>query len=73
MPEVKYRTPSYRHHKASGQAIVSIYGRDYYLGLNGSAASREKYDQLIAEWYATKILPPSSEESREAERQDMQI
>ena len=73
MPELKYRPPRYRHHKASGQAIVSINGRDYYLGLHGSAGSREKYDQLIAEWYAAKVQPPSSEEHREAERQDLRI
>jgi integrase len=44
--------PSYRLHKQSGQAIVTLCGKDHLLGLFGSAASREKYDRLIAEWIA---------------------
>src|SRR5262245_10711585 len=44
--------PSYRHHKASGQAVVSIDGRDLYLGTYRSAASRAEYNRVIAEWLA---------------------
>jgi integrase len=44
--------PSYRVHKQSGQAIVTLCGKDHLLGTHGSAASREKYDRLIAEWIA---------------------
>jgi integrase len=42
--------PKYRKHRASGQAIVTISGRDYYLGPHGSKASRIEYDRLITEW-----------------------
>ncbi len=46
------RTPSYRHHKPSGQAVVTIGGRDIYLGKRGTKVSREQYDTVIAEWLA---------------------
>jgi integrase len=45
-------TPKYRKHRASGQAIVTINGRDYYLGPHDTAASKREYDRLIAEWLA---------------------
>ncbi|MBA4106832.1 MAG: recombinase XerD [Pirellula sp.] len=44
--------PSYRRHKASGQAVVTLNGNDHYLGPHGSKASRDEYDRLIAEWLA---------------------
>jgi integrase len=46
------RNPSYRLHKPSQQAVVTINGRDHYLGRFGSAESRQDYDRLIAEWLA---------------------
>src|SRR5262249_48542566 len=45
-------TPKYRHHKASGQALVTIAGRDHYLGPWKSSASKAEYDRLIGEWLA---------------------
>ena len=48
MPRKK-KVPSYRRH-ASGQARVTINGRDYLLGLYGSQESRAKYAQKLAEW-----------------------
>ena len=42
--------PKYRHHRASGQAIVTLSGHDYYLGVFGSRASKIEYDRLVAEW-----------------------
>lgn len=30
------RTPTYRHHKASGQSVVTLVGKDFYLGKYGS-------------------------------------
>jgi integrase len=45
--------PKYRKHKASGQAVVTINGKDCYLGPHGSLASRREYDRLIREWYAS--------------------
>lgn len=46
------RVPSYRFHKPTGQAVVTLNGRDIYLGEHGTAASREKYDRITAEWLA---------------------
>lgn len=45
-------TPQYRQHRASGQAIVTIAGRDHYLGPWKSKTSRIEYDRLIGEWLA---------------------
>lgn len=47
------RTPKYRLHKASGQALVQINGRRIYLGKHGSDESKEKYRRLVAEWLAS--------------------
>jgi integrase len=44
------RQPSYCLHKASGQAVVRIDGKDRYLGEYGSQDSKAEYDRLIAEW-----------------------
>jgi hypothetical protein len=51
-------TPSLRRHKPSGQAVVTLGGKDHYLGpwpphlRKPSPAVREAYDRLIAEWLA---------------------
>ncbi|HOW72930.1 MAG TPA: hypothetical protein PKY77_20205 [Phycisphaerae bacterium] len=44
--------PSYRHHKPSDQAVVTIDGKDFYLGPYDTPESRSKYDRLIAMWLA---------------------
>ena len=44
------RTPSYRLHKPTGQAVVTLDGRDLYLGRHGSPESRTEYDRLVTEW-----------------------
>jgi integrase len=49
---MKNRTPSYCCHKATGQAVVRIDGRDHYLGKFGTKESHDAYDRLIAEWLA---------------------
>ena len=46
------RVPSYRLHKPSAQAVVTLGGKDFYLGRHGSPESRAEYDRLIAEWLA---------------------
>lgn len=50
MPWPTNHLPKYRKHRASGQAVVTLSGRDHYLGPHGTKASRELYDRLIAEW-----------------------
>jgi hypothetical protein len=55
------RTPSYRRHKARGCAVVTIDGRDHYLGAYDSPPSWEKYHRLVAEWMPGAIaLPPAA-------------
>lgn len=49
MPKKK---PAYLLHRPTGRARVRIDGRDLYLGEYGSPASRERYDELVAEWFA---------------------
>src|SRR5262245_2788680 len=44
------RVPSYRLHKPTNQAVVTLSGKDHYLGQYDSPASREKYARLIAAW-----------------------
>src|SRR5271157_1052868 len=50
----KVRIPSYRLHKPSGQAVVTIRGKDCYLCQYGSGPSRAEYDRLIAEYLANQ-------------------
>lgn len=42
------KLPSYRLHKPSGKAVVTLDGKDHYLGAYGSEDSRRKYGELIA-------------------------
>ncbi len=44
------RTPKYRLHKPSGLAVVTLNGRDTYLGPFGSEESQAEYRRLVAEW-----------------------
>lgn len=48
----KKKKPAYLLHKSSGRARVRIDGEDIYLGEYGSSESRERYDELVAEWFA---------------------
>lgn len=52
MPRLKYQVPKYRLHKRSGQAVVTLDGRDVYLGKYGSDESRKAYDRVLVEWQA---------------------
>ena len=54
------RIPKYRKHRGSGQAVVTINGRDYYLGVHGTAVSKRHYDQLIAEYLSTGYVGQQS-------------
>lgn len=50
MPRLTRSIPSYRRHRASGQAIVTLGGRDFYLGPHGTKVSRNEYDRIVGEW-----------------------
>jgi integrase len=53
MPRLGNRVPKYRKHKQSGQAIVTLNGRDHLLGPYGTKASHAEWDRLVSEWLAT--------------------
>ena len=60
--------PSYRLHKQSGQALVTLDGRDICLGKHNTPESHQRYAQLIAEWLANgRQLPVRSDDITVAE------
>jgi integrase len=52
MPKLTVSPPSYRHHKASGRAVVTLNGKDHYLGPWQSESSKTEYKRLLGEWIA---------------------
>jgi hypothetical protein len=54
------KNPSYRLHKPSGQAIVTLNGRDFYLGQWNSAESRTEFERLLAEWLSNSHQLPTA-------------
>jgi integrase len=58
-----HKNPSLRRHTASGQGVVTLGGRDHYLGAWPADQSdpptevRERYDRAIAEWRANGRRP----------------
>src|SRR5687768_4156937 len=56
MPRLVEALPKYRKHKASGQAVVTLNGRDHYLGPHGTKASKTKYDRLCGEYLVSGKL-----------------
>jgi len=52
MPRLKNRLPSYRLHKASGNAAVTLDGKGHYLGRHGTKASQREFEQFLAEHLA---------------------
>lgn len=53
----KNHLPKYRKHKASGQAVVTLSGKEHYLGPHGTKASKLEFDRLIAEWLQSGRSP----------------
>lgn len=58
MPKLTSQLPKYRRHKASGNAVVTLGGKDFYLGPHGTQASLREYDRLVGEW-VTAGRPPT--------------
>lgn len=52
MPRSKGKIPSYRLHARTGQAAVTLDGKDRYLDKHDRPESRKQYNRLIAEWLA---------------------
>lgn len=51
------RIPSYRLHRPSGLAVVTLNGKDHYLGPHGTPESRRAYDRLVGGWIAAGRRP----------------
>ena len=64
MTRPRNQVPSYRRHKQSGQAIVTVNldgtRRDYLLGPYGSAESKQEYERILA----SSGPPPGQSRSR---------
>lgn len=66
------RTPSLRRHKPSGLAVVTLNGKDLYLGpwpatlRKAPPDARDAYDRLIAEWLANGRRLPDADGGRPA-------
>ncbi|HUW30810.1 MAG TPA: site-specific integrase [Planctomycetota bacterium] len=69
MPETeKLRIPSYRRHRPSGQAVVTIERKDHYLGPWRSRESKLAYERLISEWLANgRCLPRGNFQSAQSD------
>ncbi len=61
MPRLVVRTPKYRLHKATGQAVVTLDGRDHYLGRHNTPTSRENYLRLVGRWQLRRAAPDAAE------------
>lgn len=57
--------PRYRKHKTTGQAVVTLSGKDHDLGIFGSKASRQQYDVVVAQWLANDRLLPEAQSKGE--------
>jgi hypothetical protein len=55
--------PTYRKHKATGQALVTIDGRDIYLGVYDTPQSKAEYARLIAEYAITGAVARASKDA----------
>jgi len=50
MSNATLRVPTLCKHRATGQAVVRLNGKDFYLGRYGSKAAAAEYDRLVNEW-----------------------
>ena len=53
----KFQVPSYRLHRPSGRAVVTLNGKDVYLGAYNSPASKAEYRRVTGEWLARHQAP----------------
>ena len=54
MPKLTRKVPSYRLHKRSGQAVVTLDSRDHYLGRYGTSESHDRYRRHLTAWVASR-------------------
>src|SRR5690242_11899152 len=56
--------PALRCHKATGKAVVTLSGQDFYCGTFGTKASLAEYDRQVAEWLGRGRRPLVVEAAR---------
>ncbi len=61
------RVPSYRLHSPTGQAVVTLNGKDHYLGKWNTKPGKAEYNRLIGEWLAGDTDLPSGNDLTVAE------
>jgi len=59
------RIPSYRVHSPSGQAVVTLDGKDHYLGRFGTEESKANYERLVGEYLVHGRQLPEEKEATE--------
>jgi integrase len=59
MPRPKSTAPAYQFH-VSGQAVVRLDGKDFYLGKHGTPESYARYYALLAEYNANGMKAPDA-------------
>lgn len=57
----KGAVPGIRHHKPSGQAVVTLSGQDFYCGRWGTKTALSEYDRHVSEWLARGRRPLSTD------------
>ena len=66
MPRLSNTPPKYRRKKVNGSvyAVVTLNGKDFYLGPHGTKTSKQEYDRLIGEWLANGRILPTRQTNR---------
>src|ERR1700730_5858206 len=61
---ISAKTPSYRLHRPTYLAVVTLDGRAFSLGRHGTPESKAEFDRLIAEWLTNGRRLPTVESTR---------
>ena len=59
--------PGLRRHKASGKAVVTLSGQDFYCGTWGTKVALAEYDRVIQEWLVRGRRPLVDDADSEGE------
>ena len=60
-PKGSISTPAYRRHKPSGRAVVTLSGKDHYLGDWNTPESKAEYARLVGEWFSRGRVMPAAD------------
>ena len=68
MPVTVTQIPQYSLHRATGQTVARLNGKDLYLGKHNTPESKARYRQLIAQWLAAGCSLPTEDADGQARR-----